>query len=350
MASPPAPDYSASLYHALPKVDLHRHLEGSLRLETLLEVGRMHNLDLPATRKLRELVQVGNQENFSFQNFLSKFETLRLFYRSPEIIQRVAREAVIDAAADNVRYLELRFTPVALSRAQSFKLGEVIDWVIESVQSTGEEQGIQTGLIVSVNRHESLTEAEHVFSMAADRIDKGLLGVDLAGNEVENSALPFIGIFREAREAGMKVTIHAGEWSKPTNVEEAILQLGAQRIGHGIRVLDDPRVTTLARERGTAFEVCITSNYQTGAVPAHHIHPFPRMLSHGLNASLHTDDPKISQITLSGEYRRAHEELGISLDLLKERILSAANASFLPETKRQHLVEALAAELASFSS
>ena len=143
-------------YQALPKVDLHRHLEGSLRFETVREVARAHSLDLPATGQLRGLVQIQRDEPLSFQNFLSKFSTLRLLYRSQEIINRVTREAIADAAADNVRYLELRFTPVALGKSQGFSLAQVIDWVIEAAQQGQAETGLTTRLIVSVNRHEGL--------------------------------------------------------------------------------------------------------------------------------------------------------------------------------------------------
>lgn len=125
---------SFEFYRGFPKVELHRHLEGSLRLRTLLEVARAHNLDLLGTDRLRPLVQVREDDPYTSQNFLSKFQTLRQFYRSPEVIGRITREAIADAADDNVRYMELRFTPVALSRAEDFPLAEVIDWVIEGTK------------------------------------------------------------------------------------------------------------------------------------------------------------------------------------------------------------------------
>ena len=121
-------------YQGLPKVDLHRHLEGSVRLNTLLDIGRAHQIDIKGTDKLRPLVQVGESEPFTFENFLSKFITLREFFRSPEAISRITYEAIEDAAVDNVRYLELRFTPVALSKAEDFPLAEVMDWVVEAAK------------------------------------------------------------------------------------------------------------------------------------------------------------------------------------------------------------------------
>jgi len=155
----------------------------------------------------------------------------------------------------------------------------------------------------------------------------------------------FTGVFKEARQAGLHITVHAGEWGGANNVREAITHLGAQRIGHGVRVLEDPSVTALAKERQTTFEVCITSNYQSGVIPTLSVHPFPRMLSLGLKATLNTDDPSISQIKLSDEYRLACEDLGVPQQALKERVLIAAEAAFLPEEERQQLKTALAQEI-----
>jgi adenosine deaminase len=333
-------------YHSLPKVELHRHLEGSLRLKTMLEIARAGGITVPInTGPLSSLVQVQNSEPFTYQNFLAKFSTLRLFYRSPEVIHRITREAVEDAALDNIRYLELRFTPVALSRAEHFSLGDVMDWVCESALHAAREFGLKVGLIASVNRHEIVELAEQVAWLAADRIGRGLVGLDLAGNEAEFSAQPFVGVFREAHQACLKVTIHAGEWGGSDNVRQAMEVFNAERIGHGVRVVEDASTVAMARERGVVFEVCVTSNYQTGVAPSLHTHPMMQMLRDGLCITIGTDDPSISQITLSDEYRRACEELEMPRQMLKERILAAAGASFLPEVEREKLVSELRKEL-----
>jgi len=330
---------TADTVETLPKVDLHRHLEGSLRVDTLMEIAREHSLTLPmSVMRLDRLVQIQKGEPFTFENFLAKFNILRLFYRSPEVITRVTSEAIEDAAKDNVRYLELRFTPVALSRAERFPLSEVVDWVCESAHEAARKFGIAVRVIVSVNRHESPELAEQVAWIAAERLDKGIVGIDLAGNEAQFPAEPFVGIFREARQAGLKITIHAGEWAGAQNVRGAIEQFNAERIGHGVRVMEDEYVIDLARDRATVFEVCITSNYQTGVVPGLKQHPIRRMLDAGLNVTLDTDDPSISQITLSNEYKVATEQLGLEISVLKQRILAAAQAAFLPEAERTKLV------------
>ena len=331
------------IFRPFPKVELHRHLEGTLRLETMLEIARAHSITVPAS--LSGLVQVQDGDPLTFQNFLAKFNTLRLFYRSPDVIDRITREAVEDAAKDNVRYLELRFTPVALSRAERFPLHEVMNWVAASAREAAKKFKMKVGLIASVNRHESPELAEQVAWLAAEHIQDGVVGLDLAGNEADFPAQPFVGIFKEARQAGLHLTLHAGEWGGAQNVREAIEEFGAERIGHGVRVLEDGYTAALAKERGTVFEVCITSNYQSGVVSAKEKHPLPRMLDAGLNVTINTDDPSVSRITLSHEYRRACSELGVSVDVLKGRILAAAQASFLPEKDKKDLVKNVKKEL-----
>jgi adenosine deaminase len=326
-------------YVAMPKVDLHRHLEGSLRIATMLEIARQHGVTVPASiPSLSGLVQVQDEDPLTFRNFLEKFKTLRLFYRSPEVIHRVTREAVEDAARDNVRYLELRFTPVALSRLEGFPMHDVIDWVITSAQAAAAQHGIKVNLIASVNRHESPELAEQVAWLAAENLPRGLVGLDLAGNEAEFKAEPFLGIFKEAQQAGLRLTVHAGEWGPSANVREAIEAFGAERVGHGVRVMEDDRVASLARERGTAFEVCPTSNYHSGVVPALAEHPLLRMLASGLNVTLNTDDPSVSRITLAGEYRLVCEELHMSMDALKQTILTSLRAAFLPPAERDTIM------------
>jgi adenosine deaminase len=334
----------AEFYRSLPKVDLHRHLEGSLRLTTLIEVGRAYDLDIPDVDQLRRLVQIDQEDVHSSKNFLSKFEVLRNFYRSPEVIKRIAEEAVVDAAADNVRYLELRFTPAALGKVADFPLGEVMDWVIEGVKKAQSEHMISTRLIASINRHESVEIAAQVAGLAIDRLDSTLVGLDLAGDEANFPAAPFEPVFQEARQSGLNITVHAGEWGPANNVAKAITQLEAERIGHGVRVMEDAEVVAIAREMGTTFEVCITSNYQSGVVASLDNHPVQKMIQAGLNTTVNTDDPDISQISLSDEYALVCERLGFNLATLQDRVSAAAQAAFLPDEERQNLIASLEKE------
>jgi len=338
---------SREFFRSLPKVELHRHLEGSLRFSTMLEIARLHDLDLPYRdmEAFRPLVQVVDGEAYTFQNFLAKFTSLRYFYQSPEVIKRITHEAIEDAALDNIRYIELRFTPVALTRIKGFPLNEAIDWVIETVEQASAQYNIQVRLIASVNRHEALELAEEVIRLAVDRKDRGILAVDLAGNEADFPGEKFAPIFREAQQAGMRTSIHAGEWGGPERVTLAVETLGAERIGHGVRVLENKSITALMKERQIAFEVCPTSNHQSGVVSEITKHPLPKMIEAGLLTTVNTDDPGISQIDLSNEYQVCCHQLGISEAGLKSLILNATGASFLPDGEKQDLIKSITTEV-----
>jgi adenosine deaminase len=326
-------------FRKMPKIELHRHLEGSLRYSTLVDVSRTHGITLPIQRDFQRLVQVQLNDPLTFENFLSKFQTLRQFYKSPDVIRRVAREVVEDAAEDNIQYMELRFTPIALSRVEGFPITDVMDWVTESVAEASKVFDVKTNLIVSVNRHESVEAAEEVLKHALDYRDKGVVGVDLAGNEVEFSAIPFQSLFQSMQQEGLFITIHAGEWAGPSNVYEAISELNTDRIGHGVRVIEDEDTVALALERNIPFEVCVTSNVQSGVFSAVKQHAVKKMIDAGLFVTINTDDPGISQITLSDEYQILNREFDLSIERLFFLSNAAIQAAFLPEDQKKDLFE-----------
>lgn len=331
----------------IPKVELHRHLEGSIRLSTLLDIGSTHNMDLPGFENLGKLVQISSDDQRTPSNFLSKFQILRQFFKSPDVIDRITREAVADAAEENIRYLELRFTPVALSRIEGFPLDKVMDWVVNAAQEAEREFQITTRLIASINRHESVQLAEKVAQLSVDRMGKGLVGLDLAGDEVNYDGHQFIDVFKEAQRAGLKATIHAGEWGSASRVMDAMLYLNADRIGHGIRVIDDPTAVALAYDRKIPFEICLTSNFQSGALPdSDGNHPISRMVDLGLISTINTDDPSICRTSLSREYQFACDKLGLDWVTITTSIQSAIHAAFLPEVERQKLANSICSEIA----
>lgn len=325
---------------AIPKIDLHRHLEGSLRLSTLVDIAKAYNLDVPKQiESLRPHVQVTNDPPNAF-TFLAKFEMLRQFYRSPEMIQRLVYEAVEDAANDNIQYLELRFSPQALSRVRGFALTAVTDWVIEAVNKACRDYRIDVRLIVTLVRHNSLEQAKQVAEIAFDRIDRGIVGLDLAGDEINHPAEPFAPIFNEAKKLGMGITVHAGEWMGADTVRHAIENLGATRIGHGTRTHEDPSVLSLVRERNVSLEVCLTSNVQTASVKKIKEHPLRKFLNLNIPVTLNTDDPSISDINLSHEFNVAVREAKLTYDDLRRMTFTAIETAYLkPEEKavlRQH--------------
>jgi adenosine deaminase len=337
--SPEADDLRAKLA-ALPKIELHRHLEGSLRLSTLAELAAQYQLDVPAydLEGLRPHVQVMPGAPATIAYFLSKFKTLRQFYCAPDVIRRFVREAIEDAAADNIKYMELRFTPKALAKLKHFAFAEVIKWVCQAAQEAQEANDIIVRLIVSPNRHEGALEGQQAIEAAITLRSRGIVGVDLCGQENGYPANPFAGIFAEARQSGLHVTIHAGEWAGPHNVRYAIEHLGATRIGHGVRILEDHPTVRLAQEAGTYFEICPTSNIQSGVVRAIEQHPLPDMRYLNLNTTINTDDPAISNITLTDELYLSMKALGLGLEDIKQNILNAARSAFLPDAERAQLV------------
>jgi adenosine deaminase len=343
--SPTAPDANQG-FDSIPKVDLHRHLEGSLRLATLVELARSEKLDLPQDEAgLRPLVQIVPQDPRRWSAFLSKFETVRKFFLSPDIVRRTVREAIEDAAAENVRYLELHFTPAALRRVRDFPLPDLFDWVVQESRAAAFRTGIRVGLVVSVNRHEPLDLAGQVARLAVERARKEIVGLDLAGNEAEFPADPFRGLFAEAAQAGLGVSVHAGEWDGAASVRYAMEVMGADRIVHGVRVMDDPSLVALAKERRTVFEVCLSSNLHSGVVQRIEDHPLPRMLGAGLQVTLNSDDPCLLNMHLSDDFRLAVERLGLSRESLKGLTLAAAQAAFLPAKDKRELEAELEAAL-----
>jgi adenosine deaminase len=330
----------------MPKIELHRHLEGSLRLETLQHIALEHGVDLPSydLETLRPYVQVTDGYQPAFHNFLEKFKLLRRFYTTRKAIERIAYEAVADAATDNVKYLELRFNPVALSRVQGFRLEDVMDWVCASVARAQDHHDIIARLIVSIKRDEPET-AGAIVEAAIKRKKHGIVAFDISGDEVNFTLEPFVPIFRRARQAGLGLTVHAGEAGSARNVREALELIKPERIGHGVHCIEDSNVVKLVRDSGVTLEVCPTSNLQTGVVHLMSHHPLPDLYGLGLKLTINTDDPSVSDTTLTDEYRLVVAGMSMSLNDLKRMILNAAEVAFLPDEERAALVARFRAEL-----
>lgn len=333
------------MMHRLPKVDLHRHLEGSLRLSTLTDIAREHGVDLPSYEidALRPYVQITDDPP-DFLTFLEKFRLLRRFYKTPEAVARIAYEAVADAAVDNVRYLELRFNPAALARAQGFSFEEVTDWVIAAVDQAQQDYPIAVRLIVTIVRDEEASNAERIAQVAIDRCNGGIVGLDLAGDELNFEAQPYVHLFQSAHAKGLGITIHAGEVGEAANIEQAVREMAARRIGHGVRAIENSNVIRLLREEKVCLEICLTSNLQTGVVRNFGHHPLRDLHELGVLVTLNTDDPSVSDTTLTDEYLVAVIAMGLSLKHLRTFNLNALRAAFLTEAARRPLEDQFIAE------
>ena len=331
-------DLRTTLFN-LPKIDLHRHLEGSLRLSTLADIAVDHGVDLPSwdIEELRPYVQVVD-DTPDFLGFLAKFKLLRRFYSSREAVMRVAYEAVADAAEDNIYYLELRFNPVALSLNQGFSFEEVVDWVILATNQAQAEYAIQTRLIVQIGRHEP-QYAWQLAEIAVAQKDRGIVALDLAGDEINYPLDKFIDIFQWAKKQGLHITAHAAEAGPASHVKDALEKLGAERIGHGVRAMEDLAVIDLLKRSQATLEMCPTSNLQTGIIPKLAKHPMYAFFQIGIPVTINTDDPSISNTTLTDEFLVATRGVGVPFRVLPEMILNAARAAFLPEPEKARLVD-----------
>ncbi len=326
------------LLKALPKIELHRHLEGSLRLETVVELAREHGVDLPSydIEQLRPLVQV-TYDPPDFDRYLAKFHILRRIYSARDAIERVAYEAVADAAADNVRYFELRFSPSAQAAAHGFSFADTTEWVIAGVKRAEHDFDITVRLIIALVRHDPFEWAEEITDIAIARQADGVVGFDLTGQSQKFPAGPFARLFKRAKAAGLNITIHAGEATGPDTVEEAVTKLGAQRIGHGIRSIEDSRVCQLLRSEGITLEVCPTSNIQTGAVKGLWRHPLRDLYHMGVHVTVNTDNTSVSDTTLTDEYLVSMLGVGIKLPELEDMLMNAVEAAFLNDGEKENL-------------
>jgi adenosine deaminase len=322
-----------------PLVELHRHLDGNVRLETVLDLGRQHGIDLPAwtTEELRPFVEVTERVP-SLLAFIAKFGVLKKVVADYDAVRRIVRENLEDAAREGIDYIELRFSPYFMGEEHGLDTTGVVEAACDALEEGRGTIPVRAKLIGIISRHYG-PETAWIETDAAIRCrDRGVVALDLAGDEAGFPGELFVDHFHKAREAGLHVTIHAGEAAGAASVRQAVLGLGAERIGHGIRCIEDPAVVDLLAERGIPLEVCPTSNVHTSTVPSYAAHPLPALLARGLKVTLNTDDPSISGIDLAHEYRIAVAELGLTEADLRRMQETALAAAFLTAQERAALL------------
>ena len=295
-----------------PLVDLHRHLDGSVRLETILEVGLQHNLPLPAKdlEGLRPFVQVTTPEP-DILAFFAKFEWQVGILVNYDVCRRIAYENVQDAQREGIDYIELRFSPVFMADPHGLDPAGVVEAVVDGVAAGQRDFGVRANLIGIISRTYGAEMGQKELDALLTQRDH-LVALDLAGDEVNFPGELFVEHFRQGREAGWEITVHAGEAGGGTAVWQAIRELGATRIGHAVHAVDDPALMDYLTENGIGVEMNLTSNVQTSTVPNYASHPLKTMLEHGILATINTDDPGISAIDLPFEYQVAVAQAGLS--------------------------------------
>jgi adenosine deaminase len=334
-------DERLEILKGLPKVELHRHLEGSLRIGTMLELGRKYNLSLPLkdVSALLKMVAYNEGEPRTLAHFLTKFRSD--WYRCYQDVERVAREAVADAAGEGIVHLELRFSPEHFSRTSRLDLQGVMQAVCESARAAASDAVISVGFIITLTRERyDYSSWKKTVDLAAEMWESGVAGVDLAGDEFHHPNDEFEKIFRRVVDTRiLGATVHAGEGTTAEQVSTAVELLGARRIGHGLKAAEDAGVVQLLAGRRVALEMCPISNYQTGCVNDLQQHPLPQLDRAGVAVTINSDDPSIHRSTINADYDVAVTRWGYTLDDLLRLELNAAGAAFLPDEKRTQLRE-----------
>lgn len=337
---------SDALIKELPKIELHRHLEGSFRMDTLLELGKKRGLqELPLNDReaFRQLVQMTPDDTPDFLTFLSKFRAD--WYSTLEDPKRLAYEAVEDAAGENILYYEMRFSPEHFCRKSGFQIEEAMEAVIEGATKAADENNMQVAFLITLGR-EKLTPDEML-----EYIDRclpfkkhGVVGFDLAGDELNYPPELFTKVFRGLFDrTGLHATIHAGEACGAENVRTSIMDLEAVRIGHGFRSVEDPAVVDLLIEKQAMLEICLTSNLQTGTVSNIEKHPFRQLYSKGVAVTLNSDDPQIQQSDLNTDYMIARDTFGFRLEDFLKVNKTSIKSIFQDDTFKKNLLKSYTA-------
>jgi len=324
---------------AVPLCDLHRHLDGAIRLETVLEVAEAQGIALPAhdLAGLRPHVVVEGKAD-GLMDFIARFRWLTAILHDLDTCRRVAYENVERAREEGIDYIELRFSPWFMAEPHGLDPAGVVEAVADGVVAAERDTGVRAQIIGIMSRtYDTGTCHRELDALLAHR--DHLVAIDLAGDEARFPAERFEPHFRRARDAGLRVTVHAGEVSGPESVWAAIRTLGATRIGHGIHSLEDPALVDYLVEHRIGLEIAITSNVQIDAVSDYASHPAGRILEAGIVANLNTDDPAISGIDLRYEYEVAAACAGLRPEQTRRAQLNALEMAFLPASEKLVLQE-----------
>ena len=328
----------------LPKVELHRHLDGSIRFDTIIDLAHKHNLDLGAKNRLELMKRVVIKTPMtSLEQVLDSFWTSQKVLASYEAIKRVAFENVEDAYYDGIKLIELRFAPTFIQKNKSLGFDEIIEGVIDGITEGMSKYPIQVGLIHimprSLDLKLNLESTQEILRYRKSHHKNGdrLLGIDLADLETEESFAEYKDSVAEAKKAGMGVTIHSGEDSTAAHVKRTLEVFNATRIGHGIQIAKDPEIMKLVKDMDVALEVCPTSNWLTNIVKRIEDHPLRYLYEQGVKVTLNSDDPHIMNISLTHEYEVAAKKLGIQKEQFVQMNKWALEKSFLPQEIKQDL-------------
>jgi len=337
------------LFAKLPKTDLHVHLDGSMRLSTLLDLAQEQNVELPAKDEagLRAAMRLGENTG-SLVEYLKAFDVTLRVLQTRDGIYRAMFELCADAAAENVRYMEVRYSPMLHTR-QGLRLTQIVEAVLSAAHDAELEHGVVTRVILCGIRNISPESSLQMAELVVAYKNRGVVGFDLAGAEYDHPAVAHSEAFKLVRKNNINVTIHAGEAYGPASIAQAIHDCGAHRIGHGCRLREDGDLLHYVVDHRIPLECCPSSNVQTGAVESLAAHPMKLYYNLGARVTLNTDNRLVTDTSVSKELHLLHTEMDFGLEDIKQVIMNGFKSSFLPFHEKRRFLEAISKELEGFT-
>lgn len=323
----------------IPLTDIHRHLDGNIRLDTILDLGRQFNVALPADNlaELKPHVQIVEKEP-SLVAFLAKLDWMVGVIGDLDAVRRIAFENVQDAFNAGLDYTELRFSPGYMAMSHKLPVQGVVEAVIDGIRQGQAQYDVKVNLIGILSRTFGIDACQVELDGLLAHKDK-LVAIDLAGDELGFPSNLFLSHFKQARDSGLNITVHAGEAAGSEAIWYAIEKLGATRIGHGVKAIEDPKLMDYLAKHQIGIESCPTSNIQTSTVASYQVHPIKQFLEHGLLVSLNTDDPGVSDIEIAHEYTDAARAIGLSAMQLKTLQENGLKQAYLSNKEKQQLID-----------
>lgn len=324
-------------FEKLPKIELHCHLDGSVRPSTIIELANIKNIDIPS-KNIQEIknMMVAPKDCKSLDEYLKRFELPGLIMQDEDSLERIAFELMEDASKENIVYIEIRFAPL-LHINKGLNTKEVIESVLKGIKKAESIYDIKGNLILSCMRTMSVESSYDVIEAGKEYLNNGVVAVDLCSSENEQFCEKFEEPIALARSYGYRVTIHAGETGIGENVYDAITLLKAERIGHGVFIKDCERAYNLVKENNVTLEMCPTSNLQTKAIKNIENYPLNNFHKDGIKVSLNTDNRTVSDIDLTNEYNIIFNNFEMSEDDYKTIYLNSVEASFADENIKNKL-------------
>ena len=337
------------LLQRLPKTDLHCHLDGSVRLDTVLELARKHGVKLPTFDRgeLQPMLVAGDQVT-SLDDYLRAFDITLSVMQTEDALERTAYEVAEDAWRENVRYIEVRYSPLLHTR-QGLRPAQVVEAVLRGLRMAKRELGIRYGVILCAIRSLGPESSLRIAELCIAFKNRGVVGFDLAGSEVNNPAKVHKHAFQLVVDNNINCTAHAGESFGPDSVHQAIHKCGAHRIGHGTRLVESGDLLNYVNDHRIPLEVCPSSNLQTRAATSWDTHPVDFFVDYGLRVTINTDNRLMSDTTVTKELQLCHRHYGWSLATIKEIIIAGFKSAFMPYREKADLCAEVSRELSRFA-